>query len=73
MSASSTLERACLLYYEAYTDQHAALKREEELKEYSRKKKGALINLRNPVWANLNHVPDPGEVCNAFLKNAEDR
>ena len=42
-----------LMYYEVYTDSVAARERELQLKAYSRKKKIALIEKKNPEWRDL--------------------
>lgn len=43
-----------LLYWEHYSDINFAIEREKELKKWSRKKKEALINSKNPSWNFLN-------------------
>jgi putative endonuclease len=42
-----------LIYYELYDYPDLAIKREKQIKGYSRKKKVDLINARNPEWNNL--------------------
>src|ERR1700678_4045720 len=42
-----------LLYWASYDDVHLALAREKQLKGWSRAKKIALIELRNPHWLDL--------------------
>jgi len=42
-----------LVYYESYDDVHRATGREKELKGWTRAKKIALIESRNPRWADL--------------------
>lgn len=44
----------CLLYYESFKYINKAIKREKELKGWSRSKKEALINTENPQWSFLN-------------------
>ena len=41
------------VYYEHYTDVHAALSREKEIKKWRRKKKQNLIKSINPHWNDL--------------------
>ena len=43
-----------LLYYESYKYVFDAIDREKEIKGWSRKKKGNLINTENPHWHFLN-------------------
>ncbi len=43
-----------LIYYEYFQDINQAIARETELKKWSRAKKLALINRRNPEWQFLN-------------------
>jgi putative endonuclease len=42
-----------LVYYEQYNDVRDAIAREKKLKGWSRAKKEALINSKNPKWADL--------------------
>lgn len=42
-----------LVYYELYDDIESALNREKQIKRWSRKKKEALINQKNPMWNDL--------------------
>jgi putative endonuclease len=42
-----------LVYWASYHDVHLAIAREKELKGWSRAKKVALIELRNPHWLDL--------------------
>jgi putative endonuclease len=42
-----------LVYWEYYSDVEAAIAREKQLKRWSRKKKVALIESRNPRWVDL--------------------
>ena len=42
-----------LIYFEAYPDPRTAIAREKQLKCWSRAKKEALINRRNPEWHDL--------------------
>ena len=42
-----------LLYWASFDDVHKAIGREKQLKGWSRKKKIALIESRNPQWLNL--------------------
>lgn len=42
-----------LVHYEAFDDVHRAIGREKELKGWTRAKKIALIESRNPRWADL--------------------
>ena len=42
-----------LLYWASYDDVHKAIAREKQLKGWSRKKKIALIEARNPRWEDL--------------------
>jgi putative endonuclease len=50
-----------LLYYEDYGDVWEAIDREKEIKGWSRAKKVALINSKNPDWKFLNL-----EVCECW-------
>lgn len=43
-----------LIYFEYFQDVNQAIARETELKKWSRAKKEALINRRNPEWQFLN-------------------
>jgi putative endonuclease len=42
-----------LVHYESFDDVHRAIGREKELKGWTRAKKIALIESRNPRWADL--------------------
>jgi putative endonuclease len=42
-----------LVYYESFDDVHKAIGREKQLKGWSRAKKTALIESRNPRWEDL--------------------
>ncbi|MBU0577537.1 GIY-YIG nuclease family protein [Patescibacteria group bacterium] len=42
-----------LVYYEYYTDIHAAIEREKQIKKYRREKKIKLIKSMNPEWKDL--------------------
>jgi putative endonuclease len=42
-----------LVYFETYRDAHAAINRGKELKTWRRERKVALIEERNPTWADL--------------------
>src|SRR5262249_4883872 len=42
-----------LVYYEVFTDVRAAIRREKEIKGWTRKKKIALIESMNPKWQDL--------------------
>ena len=42
-----------LIYFEAYPDPQSAIAREKQLKNWSRKKKEALIAAANPEWRDL--------------------
>ncbi|WP_299126713.1 GIY-YIG nuclease family protein [uncultured Winogradskyella sp.] len=44
-----------LVYYEHFLDIEVAIKREKQLKHWSRSKKDALINSQNPYWDFLNN------------------
>jgi putative endonuclease len=46
-------EAVRLLYWESYDDVHKALAREKQLKRWSRAKKIALFERRNPQWKDL--------------------
>ena len=41
------------IYYEEFEHFNSAIKREKELKEWTRQKKEALINTKNPKWNEL--------------------
>ena len=47
-----------LLYFERFDDISSAIERETQIKKWSRAKKAALINAKNPAWVFLNQ-----EVC----------
>lgn len=42
-----------LVYYELYRDVNDAIRREKQLKGYSRLKKDYLVNKMNPTWMDL--------------------
>jgi putative endonuclease len=42
-----------LLYYESFDDVHKAIGREKQLKGWSRAKKIALIEVKNPRWEDM--------------------
>jgi putative endonuclease len=42
-----------LVYYQSFTNVHAAIRREKEIKNWTRKKKIALIESLNPKWLDL--------------------
>jgi putative endonuclease len=42
-----------LVYYEAYERPRDAISREKELKGWRREKKNALVETKNPTWADL--------------------
>ena len=42
-----------LVYYEWTSDVKAAIEREKQIKDWSRKKKEKLINSKNPNWNDL--------------------
>ncbi|HLN21044.1 MAG TPA: GIY-YIG nuclease family protein [Bacteroidales bacterium] len=42
-----------LVYYESFEDIELAIKREKQIKSYSRTKKETLINSFNPQWCDL--------------------
>ena len=50
---SSRYEVVRLLYFESYDDVHKALAREKQLKRWSRAKKIALFERRNPQWKDV--------------------
>ena len=43
-----------MIYYEVFTDVHALIAREQQIKGWRRSKKVALINSFNPEWRFLN-------------------
>ena len=45
-----------LLYVEIFQYVNKAIKREKQIKNYSRKKKEHLIGTKNPKWDDLNYV-----------------
>ena len=47
-----------LIYYEEFNDINQAIRREKQLKKWSRKKKEYLINLKNPGWIDLLDEPN---------------
>ncbi|MBP7721456.1 MAG: GIY-YIG nuclease family protein [Alphaproteobacteria bacterium] len=42
-----------LVYFEQYEDSENAIKREKQIKNWSRKKKDILVNQMNPDWKDL--------------------
>ena len=42
-----------LVYYETFLDVDNAIAREKQLKRWSRKKKNALVESKNPAWKDL--------------------
>ena len=42
-----------LVWYEQTTDVRSAIEREKQLKGWTRKKKGALVDAMNPTWEDL--------------------
>jgi putative endonuclease len=42
-----------MMYYEKYDDVRDAIRREEQIKGWTRKKKEELINSKNPQWEDL--------------------
>jgi putative endonuclease len=50
---SSEYHCARLVYYETYDDVHKAIGREKQMKGWTRAKKIALIEARNPRWEGL--------------------
>ena len=50
---SSNYHRSRLVHYESFDDVRRAIGREKELKGWTRAKKIALIESRNPRWADL--------------------
>ena len=42
-----------LVYYEEFDDIHACIRREKEIKGWTRAKKNALVNSMNPKWRDL--------------------
>ncbi len=42
-----------LVYYEETSDVESAIKREKQIKNWSRKKKEGLIKTKNPTWRDL--------------------
>ena len=42
-----------LVYYERYNDPRDAIAREKEIKGWRRSKKNALVETKNPTWADL--------------------
>lgn len=42
-----------LVYYEVYQDPSEAIKREKQIKRWSRSKKEKLIEKKNPTWKDL--------------------
>jgi putative endonuclease len=50
---TSKYEVERLLYFASYDDVHKAIAREKQLKGWSRRKKIALIESRNPHWVDL--------------------
>jgi putative endonuclease len=50
---TSTYNVSRLVYMEAFSDVHDAIRREKQLKGWSRRKKIALIENSNPTWRDL--------------------
>ena len=50
-----------LVYYEDFKDPTAAIKREKQLKKWSRSKKDALVKESNPMLQDLTYILFPGE------------
>jgi len=47
-----------LVYFESYEDVHKAIEREKEIKSWTRAKRVALIESRNPRWDDLSREWD---------------
>ncbi|MBU0597170.1 GIY-YIG nuclease family protein [Patescibacteria group bacterium] len=47
-----------LIYYEEYNDINEAIRREKQLKNWSRYKKEKLIKIQNPGWLDLIKEPN---------------
>ena len=45
-----------LVYYERYNDPRDAVAREKEIKGWRREKKNALVETKNPKWADLSPI-----------------
>jgi putative endonuclease len=52
-SFASRYHTDVLIYYEAWDDIVAAIRRETQIKGWTRRKKVALIEAMNPTWADL--------------------
>jgi predicted GIY-YIG superfamily endonuclease len=50
-----------LLYFESFDDVRTALNREKQLKGWTRQKKIALIEARNPSWIDLSQESYEGD------------
>ena len=50
-----------LVYFETTTDINSAISREKELKGWTRKKKNALIESKNPGWIDLMEINNEAE------------
>lgn len=48
-----------LVYFEEYSDVKDAIKREKQIKHWTREKKNALVESRNPRWRDLIEQFDP--------------
>ena len=50
-----------LVYFERFSDIRVAIAREKQIKAWTRKKRVALIESKNPTWADLsaNWFPEP--------------
>ena len=51
-----------LVYFETTTDINSAISREKELKGWTRKKKNALIESKNPGWIDLMEINNEAEI-----------
>ena len=51
-----------LVYFETTTDINSAISREKELKGWTRKKKNALIESKNPEWLDLMEIKNEAEI-----------
>ena len=56
-----------LIYFEIFDYVELAIKREKQIKGYSRTKKAALINKTNPEWIDL-YGDGKIEISNSFMK-----
>jgi putative endonuclease len=52
---SKKYQTKSLVYYEAFSDIYAAIEREKAIKTFSRERKAALIDSKNPKWIDLSH------------------